>query len=319
LAVVIVAFALSVAWCLLAIVIGPRIGFVDRPHLDDLKVHDNPAVPLGGVGIYVAVVAATLLRDEADMVQLTAFTLVLVLGLIDERVGLSPAVRLLVETVVAAIVVVGWELPGEHGMVHALGAGILIVVAINAVNLFDGLDGLAGTTGLVTAVGLATAAWLMDLPSTVPVALAAGLVGFLLFNWQPARVFLGDGGSYLLGLVIAMEVVRLSDGPADLLANSMVLGVFVIDLAITMLRRALHGRPLFQGDRSHVYDQLRDRGWALPRVVLTAALVQAAIVSAVVLAWSSAAALVVGAVMLSAVTGLLVAGGFLRVDHAPGA
>jgi UDP-GlcNAc:undecaprenyl-phosphate GlcNAc-1-phosphate transferase len=206
----------------------------------------------------------------------------------------------------------------EGGVIYALIAVAVIVVAINAVNLFDGLDGLAGTTGVITAAGLGALALIDESSVVMLVAMAAALLGFLIFNWHPARVFLGDGGSYLLAFLLASEVIRLSPvGELELLATSAVLGVFVIDLAVTLIRRRARRQPLFLGDRSHVYDQLVDRGWSIQRVVLTTAAVQAVLVAVWLLLGQGLGPVggFVGSVFLiAAAIGALLAAGFTRVD-----
>ena len=311
------AFAVSAGWCLVAMRLGPRLGYVDRLDDDPLKVHKREAVPLGGVGLYLAVVSSTLLAGEFDPVFTTAATIVLALGVVDDRMGLAPRLRLSVQALAAGWLVVGWGLVDE-GVIYALIAVAVIVVAINAVNLFDGLDGLAGTTGVITAAGLGALALIDESSVVVLVATAAALLGFLIFNWHPARVFLGDGGSYLLAFLLASEVIRLSPvGELELLATSAVLGVFVIDLAVTLIRRRARRQPLFLGDRSHVYDQLVDRGWSIQRVVLITAAAQAVLVAVWLLFGQSLGAVggFVGSVLLIAVAiGALLAAGFTRVD-----
>lgn len=311
------AFAVSAGWCLVAMRLGPRLGYVDRLDDDPLKVHKREAVPLGGVGLYLAVVSSTLLAGEFDPVFTTAATIVLALGVVDDRMGLAPRLRLSVQALAAGWLVVGWGLVDE-GVIYALIAVAVIVVAINAVNLFDGLDGLAGTTGVITAAGLGALALIDESSVVVLVATAAALLGFLIFNWHPARVFLGDGGSYLLAFLLASEVIRLSPvGELELLATSAVLGVFVIDLAVTLIRRRARRQPLFLGDRSHVYDQLVDRGWSIQRVVLITAAAQAVLVAVWLLLGQGLGPVggFVGSVLLIAVAiGALLAAGFTRVD-----
>lgn len=278
------AFAVSLAWCGLAIYLGPRIGYVDHPDDPALKAHDRPAVPLGGVGVFLGVHLAALARGEVEPALLAATVIVLVLGLVDDRRGLSPGVRLGVELMAAiALVLVG---PGPGGgMLAVILAVALAVFAVNAVNLFDGLDGLAGSVGVVTALGIAWLAAGRGLEAAIPVELAAALVGFLVLGWHPARVFLGDAGAYVLGMTIAYAIVYSSpDGLLQLTVGAGVIGIFAVDLLAAMVRRRLSGHPMFLGDRSHLYDQLRDRGWSVPGVALAMSAAQAAVVSIVIFA-----------------------------------
>ena len=155
-ATLIVAGLVSLAWCAFAIWLGPRIGYVDRPDDPTLKAHERPAVPLGGVGIFLGVNLAASIRGELELGLLIASTMVLILGLIDDRRGVDPKVRLVVEILAAVVLIL--NVAGNPGVVFLLLGMALVVFAINSVNLFDGLDGLVGSVALVTAVGLAVLA-----------------------------------------------------------------------------------------------------------------------------------------------------------------
>ena len=111
--------------------------------------------------------------------------------------------------------------------------------------------------------------------------LAGAGAGFLVLNWQPARIFLGDNGAYVIGVALAYGVLSGGNGRFGtiLLLALGVLGVFVIDLITTISRRVINGTPILQGDRSHIYDQLRDRGWPVRAVALFAASAQAVLVA----------------------------------------
>lgn len=272
-----VAAALSVSWCLAAIRIGPSMGFVDHPDDPELKAHDRPAVQLGGVGVFAGVHVALAITGILDVGLLVATSLVLVLGLLDDRWDLSPLLRLAVEVAAGLTLVALASTPLDSSSFADLVVGVvLVVVVINAVNLFDGLDGLVGGSGLVAALGLAALAGLRGADATFGLVLAGALGGFLAINWHPARVFLGDNGAYTVGVFLAYGVLTAGpDGLGTGLGIALLcLGVFGLDLVATVIRRRLAGRPLFAGDRSHVYDQLHDRGMPVPTVALASAVVQ---------------------------------------------
>ncbi len=271
-----VAAVVALAWAGLAILIGPRIGFVDRPDDPALKTHTRPAVPLGGVGVFAGVHAGMAVEGIFDPGLAAATAGLVVLGLLDDRYRLAPLLRLAVQVLLAVVVVVfadgGWS-----AAPLALVVGVQLVVGtVNAVNLFDGLDGLVGASGVVAALGVAALGEARGLNGTFGVVMAAALVGFLVLNWHPARVFLGDNGSYVVGAFLAYGIMRMSPEPVDsrLVVAAVLLGVFALDLAVTIIRRRLAGAPLFTGDRSHIYDQLRDRGMTVPWVAITMAAVQ---------------------------------------------
>ena len=251
---------------------GPRFGFVDMPDGSHLKAHEKPAVPLGGVGVFLALQLAFLLI-AFDPWFLMASSMVLILGIVDDRRGLQPTVRLLVEAAAALVLVVGGDY-GDLG-VMVLGA-LLVVISINAVNLFDGLDGLAGSVALIAGLGLAQISSMRGVDGLPALALSAALAGFLVLNWYPARVFMGDAGAYVVGLSLAYLMIEsAATSPIRLALSSALLGVLAIDLVVTLIRRRQQGAPLFLGDRSHLYDQLHDRGWAVPAVAVAASLFQA--------------------------------------------
>lgn len=312
----IVAGVVALAWCGAALRIGPQLGYVDHPDEDSLKVHEKAAVPLGGVGVFLGFHLAALVGGRLDLTLLAATTLVLVLGLIDDRRGLPPGLRLLVELVAGVVLVLGTTGATDSWVTAVLGIA-LVVFAVNAVNLFDGLDGLVGSVGIVAALGVAA---LLSSRGSTPddaLALAAALAGFLVLAWHPARVFLGDSGAYVVGVLFSGLILRSSDGPAELFIGSGLLGVFALDLVVTVIRRLRNRRPLFLGDRSHVYDQLRDRGMTVQSVVGIAALLQVVLAAVIVwvdLQWSGLGGVTAVLVMLTAILSLLVASGFLRID-----
>lgn len=316
-----IAIAASVAlvWCLAAWRIGLRVGYVDQPGSDPLKTHRVPAVPLGGVGVFLGLHAAALTRGDLDPVLFWVSAGVLVLGVVDDARGLLPVVRLGLE-IMAAVALVAGTFGWDAGPARLAVSAALVVFAINAVNLYDGLDGLVGLTGIVASLGVALLAFTRDIPIDASLELAAALAGFLILAWHPARVFLGDAGAYVVGLFLSYGILTASEGDvADMLVVSALLGVFAIDLFVTLLRRYRFRRPLFVGDRSHIYDQLRDRGMSVPAIAVGSAITQAAVIGVVLLSdwllpsWPAVAVLAVvggGAVVL--VSRL----GYLRVDAA---
>ncbi len=277
---VVVALVVALGWSLLAIVLGPRLGFVDRPD-GELKTHAKAAVPLGGIGVFLGVHAAMAVDGLFDWGLVLATGVFLLVGLADDRWGLAPLLRVTVEVAGAVLLVVmpanGWS-AGPPALVVGV---VLTVGLVNAVNLFDGLDGLVGLSAAVTALGLAALAWDRGFNETFGLVLAAALVGFLVLNWHPARVFLGDNGSYVVGAFIAYGMLLISPEPVDsrIAVAAVMMGVFGLDMVTAIVRRRLAGKPLFVGDRSHIYDQLHDRGLSIPRVAITMALVQVVFVA----------------------------------------
>lgn len=151
--------------------------------------------------------------------------------------------------------------------------------ACNATNLIDGVDGLcSGVLGIIAAGFLVLSVHMhlysdwhpWDVERTVlSLAMIGAALGFLPYNRNPAKIFMGDAGSMLLGLnaAILLLLFSKSNGIRWLLASVMVFALPLADMVLAMLRRWRYERPIMQGDRSHFYDQLLDRGWSVRRVV----------------------------------------------------
>jgi UDP-GlcNAc:undecaprenyl-phosphate GlcNAc-1-phosphate transferase len=162
-----------------------------------------------------------------------------------------------------------------------LGMGLVIVFVVgatNSLNLLDGLDGLCGgVTGIITVAMLLLAIHLgtWEFSETgdpvriiVCLAIVGGVFGFLPFNRHPAKIFMGDAGSMLLGFVVAsLMILFAEDEPRWWMASIVVFGLPILDTATALVRRLLNKRPLFVSDRGHIYDQMIDRGIPLKKTV----------------------------------------------------
>ncbi|HUP17838.1 MAG TPA: MraY family glycosyltransferase [Acidimicrobiia bacterium] len=275
-----VALAIAAAWGVVSVRFGPTLGWVDEPDDPALKAHLLPAVPLGGVGVFLAVHTAMLLTGRFDPTLLLASGLLVLIGLVDDRTGVSPPVRLSVEGVAGLIL--GFSAQGDS-WIRAVLIAILVVVAVNSVNLLDGLDGLAGLSGTITAVGVVVLAVVRDSSPVFGLALAGALAGFLFWNWHPARIFLGDNGAYVLAAFVVHGMVEASRSLGELAVAAAMFGVFFFDMAATLLRRVISDQPLFSRDRLHLYDRLIERGLTIPGVALVAGALQATYIAVVIL------------------------------------
>lgn len=300
--------AYVVAW--VAKVLGPRMGLVDMPD-GDLKTHEVPIVPLGGIGVATGFLVASAVVGELTWPVAVAVVGVASLGLVDDRLSLSPRLRLAFELAAGLVLVSGPFFDGALSVLQALVGVVAAVVLINAVNLFDGLDGLVSSSagaGLLGAAVLGTV-W-GDGGGLLALSGAAALLGFLFHNWNPARMFLGDNGSYTVGTIIAAVIVESAVLGRDLFGMAAIASaatVFLVDLASTLMRRRRAGVPLFTGDRSHTYDRLHDAGWSVKRVAGTAAVINGAaalLVAAVVAGVGTIAGAVVAVVVVVVLFGV---------------
>lgn len=280
----------------LAGAVGPKLGLVDLPD-GDLKTHARPIPPLGGIGVVAGFLAGAAAAGTLSTSTVAAVLLAAALGLTDDRLDLSPYLRLAVEVAVGVILVTGPYLGGTIGLVEAVLGAAGTVVLINAVNLYDGLDGLVSGSAAAGLLGvLLFPVWTAD-DRLLALVGAGALIGFLPHNWNPARMFLGDNGSYAVGTILMAVVVEVGvsgRGPIDMVAGAACATVFLVDLGSTLLRRRRAGVPLFAGDRSHTYDRLHDAGWSVRRVAATSALVN--LVAAVLVAVAAGVSTILAAV-----------------------
>ena len=235
----------------LAIRLAVRLDVVDHP--GPLKPQTAAVPYLGGVAVFAGL-AGPVAVDRPSL--LLPLGLALVVGLVDDVSPRSVGFRLVCQVAVAVTAAAVTPAPGAFGVVAT---GVLTLALLNAVNLLDGLDGVAAGCGLVSALGIAA----LDTAARTPaLALAGGLAGFLVFNRPPARIYLGDAGAYLTGAGLAMLAMLMVDGRDDLSAWAAVpllVAVPVADTALAIVRRLRSRDSLTAGDRSHVYDQLRAR------------------------------------------------------------
>ncbi len=242
-----------------------RVGLVDEP--GPLKVHQQAVPYAGGVAVLFAIAVPVALDRPSLLVPLG---LACALGLADDIGDLSVKIRLPAEVVLGALV--AWMV-APHDFWHLAAALVVELVLVNAVNLLDGLDGLAT---LVTLAGAAGFAVVLDgSVSTLALALVGALGGFLVWNRPPARVYLGDAGSYLIGTALAVMFADATQHGSSVISGAVLfVGVPVGDTVVAIVRRMRARRPVLRGDRGHVYDQLVDRGWSLEASVLACAAAQ---------------------------------------------
>jgi UDP-GlcNAc:undecaprenyl-phosphate GlcNAc-1-phosphate transferase len=199
------------------------------------------------------------------------------MGIIDDVVTLRARTKLLGQAVVASILVAGglsverlWLFGHTVELIWPVGIAITLIWLIgsmNAMNMLDGMDGLASTVGLVTSLILAGMAWFTHHPalSLIMTALAGALAGFLAFNLPPARIYLGDSGSMLIGLLVGAVAIRGSfkaPATAALLVPTAVLTIPIFDGLAAVIRRRLTGASVCCPDRGHIHHCLHRRGWS---------------------------------------------------------
>lgn len=283
-----------------------KLGIVDKP--DNLvKTHKASVAYLGGVGMLVGLAAGIIagvcyLHEQPHLPKtfkwlfgvLAGGALACFIGLADDILDIKPYQKILGQ-IVAAIILVAVGIRPSLSFLDAyfrlnvpenfeilLGIPIVIIFvlgATNSLNLLDGLDGLcAGVTVIIAAALLMLAIHLGTWASSsvggdsVRVIVCLGLLGavcgFLPFNHHPAKIFMGDAGSMLLGFVVASLMILFAEKAVRWwVASVVVFGLPILDTAVAVLRRLLNHRPLFVSDRGHIYDQMIDRGIPLKKTV----------------------------------------------------
>jgi len=275
--------------------IGIKSGRVDRP--DGRKVHQRPMVRLGGVSIFAGTLIALLVvwwsggfgilptqkEWEVGGVILGGLAFFLI-GLADDLFNLSPFVRLLMQVVVSGLV--WWmgvrieflSVPtgGLVDIVDWLSLPITVVWLVgmaNAINWIDGLDGLAaGVSGIAAVVMLIVALFMhQSAAALIAAALAGGALGFLRYNFNPAQIFMGDGGAYFIGFTLAgVGVIGLvkSTVVTAVLLPYLILAVPILDMSAVILVRLRHGKSPFVADKRHLHHRLLRAGLSHRSAVL---------------------------------------------------
>jgi UDP-GlcNAc:undecaprenyl-phosphate GlcNAc-1-phosphate transferase len=277
-----VAFFGALAVTPLAGRIATRIGAIDRP--SDRGVNQRPGMPLlGGLAVAAAFVAGMLAVDQVprSVVDgerwwgLLAGGLVLIgTGIYDDRFGLTAVPKLSLQLLAASIAIASgfaiWRLSvgfGETVVVLPVWlvwpASLLWIVGVtNAINLLDGLDGLAAGVAAIIAATLTVISWQAGQPFGVllGLALVGALLGFLPHNFAPARIFLGDTGSLFIGYALSLLALEGYKRASliTFLAPLLALAVPILDTALSILRRVRSRAPIFSADRLHMHHRLLD-------------------------------------------------------------
>ncbi len=296
-----------------------RTGFLDRPY--GYKGHKEPTPYLGGTAVLAGFVVGALLAGgvAGRFVALLMCTAGLCLmGLVDDRMNISPRVRVLAGVVVAWAMFeagVGWSLFSSDAANLALTV-VWVVGIVNAFNLMDNLDGATGTVAGVCAAGIGAFALAHGDGELAAMALAlcGACLGFLPYNLAApaARIFLGDGGSLPIGLLVAGLAMEAADrdalGVAGLLAGALLVGLVILDTTLVSISRRRRGLSLLQGGRDHVTHRLLARLGTTRRVAATLAVLQAVLCGAAILgdqlgrdgtAWLAGVAVLLGVMAIA--------------------
>jgi len=267
-----------------------RVGAIDIPK-DSRRVHSNPIPRLGGLAIFIGFVLSVLFTAEID-VQIRGILIgsvvIVVLGVLDDIFTLKAYIKFLVQIVAALIAVfheVVIEIFSNPFAFTQIGSEFVfldyfaipitvmwIVVITNSINLIDGLDGLAVGVSTISAVVMLSIALIVSYPNVaiIMAALAGACIGFLPYNFNPAKIFMGDTGALLLGYLLAtISIVGLFKFYAvvSFAAPFLILALPLIDTSFAFFRRLIKGKNPMAPDRGHFHHRLIDLGLSQKQAV----------------------------------------------------
>jgi UDP-GlcNAc:undecaprenyl-phosphate GlcNAc-1-phosphate transferase len=305
--------ACAVTYVTVPVVRAVAVRWGAMAEIRDRDVHDTPTPRLGGVAMLLGVLAAMLVASKLRMMSalfddggrepiglLSAMAVIVALGIIDDRWGMDAPVKLAGQVLAGGLlalqgVAIIWLPIGGTLVLDPLTSVLLtvivVVVSVNAINFIDGLDGLAAGMAAIAGIAFFVYAYLMTvdlgferstLAALCSVLVAGVCLGFLPYNFSPARLFMGDTGSMLLGLLLAASSITLS-GQIDpgalegttflpalipILLPFAVLSVPLLDIVLAIVRRTRKRRSPFAPDKEHLHHRLVEVGHSTPRAVL---------------------------------------------------
>ncbi|HAA43461.1 MAG TPA: undecaprenyl-phosphate alpha-N-acetylglucosaminyl 1-phosphate transferase [Ruminiclostridium sp.] len=289
------AFLISLLTTPLSKMIAFKVGAVDQPKARGM--HDKPMPRMGGIAIFlgfiftVLVVTPSVEAFEWKQISglLVGGMIIFLLGFFDDIYNLNAKLKFLIQ-VIAALVVIYSDIRIEFVTWPFAEGNILILEKIsipitlfwivgvtNAVNLIDGLDGLAAGVSSIAAICLMILSMFSPNPigpvaAILMAALAGSCLGFLPYNFNPAKIFMGDTGSTFLGFVLAVSSIQgLIKGytAVTILIAVLVLALPIFDTTFAILRRIISRRPIMEADRGHIHHRLVDKGYSQKQAVIT--------------------------------------------------
>ena len=320
------AAAVSFASTPLVKALSVKVGAVDVPK-DGRRMHDHPIPRMGGLAIFFGFVAAMLLMVPLDTERkgmLLGAVIIVVLGIFDDIYALPAKPKFLVQIAAALIAVLAgnrievlsnpnifspnpyWEL----GVLSIPVTVIWIVAITNAVNLIDGLDGLACGVSTISAATMLVIALLVSERdvAVMMAALAGACMGFLPYNFNPAKIFMGDTGATFLGFIMAtmsVEGMFKQYTIISFVVPFLMLGLPIFDVCFAVVRRVSHGQSPMKPDRGHVHHRLIDMGFSQKQAVGVLYVISAILgLSAVVLTASGAVKAMVFLLAMCAAAGI---------------
>ncbi|MFY9612158.1 MAG: MraY family glycosyltransferase [Tissierellaceae bacterium] len=265
-----------------------RVGAIDIPK-DERRIHKRPMPLMGGFAIYLGILFSFILflPMETSLTSiLLGGTIILVSGIIDDIRGLKPMYKILFQVLACLVIIFGGvkidfisnPFSQNSSLLYLRWLSLPITLfwtigITNTINLIDGLDGLAAGVSMIASLSLMLVAERLGLTDiTILSSMVAGAcLGFLPYNFNPARIFMGDTGALLLGFLLAaisIEGVMKSVATIALVVPILILGVPIFDTTYAIIRRLLNGQPVRIADKSHLHHRLLAKGYNQRKTVL---------------------------------------------------
>jgi len=305
-------YALAVISIVISAVLTPlvkkfavKIKVIDIPK-DNRRIHKKPIPLLGGLAIYFSFILTLILKSGSLSISeigiIIGATIIVIGGFLDDKFDIRPWQKLLIQIVAAVSLIVygirielltnpisSSELYISIGVLSIPLTIIWVVGITNALNLIDGLDGLAAGVAFISSVTIFIIALLNKrLEAAVLTSILAGsILGFLPYNFNPATIFMGDTGAQLLGFLLAaisMEGAIKSAAAFAIAVPILALGIPIYDVLFAMIRRKLNGRPIMEADKGHLHHRLLDMGLTQREAVIIMYLISAVLGSFAIIA-----------------------------------
>ena len=284
----------TVPW---AIKFANKKGIIDNPKQDDRRVHKAPTPRVGGIAIVAGVMLSILLFyilsffidvqiDKRLIGYVLGAGIVIIMGFVDDLKNLRPLYKFLLQLIAGMIIyvfgisIVGIKIPFVYPQMIDFGIWAFpitlawVLGITNAVNLIDGLDGLAAGISSIASVSLLVIFAIIGAPMEtiiITIALVGATIGFLPYNFNPAKTFMGDTGSNFLGFTLAsVSIMGMAKGYTILaiVAPLIVCGVPVFDMLFAIIRRLIKRQKLTAPDKGHIHHRLLKHGFSQKQAVL---------------------------------------------------
>lgn len=264
--------------------ISLKLKLLDNPN--QRRIHKKPTPNSGGIAIFLSMLPCLIYLSFQNTIYvglLTSATFIISLGILDDKININPKIKLLGQCIAIGFLLFTGTL--IHGITNPLGGFLAfkilsypiticwLIGIINAFNLIDGVDGLASSITSISCVAFAIISIKMNDYQTAMISfsLLASTLAFLKFNNYPAKIFLGDSGSMLIGLVMgfmSINGVLKSTLSLTMFCPLLILAFPLSDTAYTIFRRLKNKQKLFSPDKKHFHHQLLDKGLSPPQIVL---------------------------------------------------